>query len=142
MWTLWNKICFIKNSFWKFYKVRSERGDFNSRPHGMYFDAVVVEVKTFLLFIRIGSGHTVAAETFCNVYELYERYIIEHYNIRMARFFVPILVIIELRLNFNKKKILPWPWASPTGYLFHNDLYSDSNLTFDWFSEYNWPFLI
>ena len=26
---------------------------------GMYFDAVVVEVKTFLLFIQIDSGHTV-----------------------------------------------------------------------------------
>ena len=27
---------------------------------GMNFDAVVVEVKTFFSFIRIGSGHTVA----------------------------------------------------------------------------------
>ena len=26
---------------------------------GMYFDAVVVEVKTFFTFIQIGSGHTV-----------------------------------------------------------------------------------
>ena len=26
---------------------------------GMYFDAVVVEVKTFFIFIQIGSGHTV-----------------------------------------------------------------------------------
>ena len=26
---------------------------------GMYFDAVVVEVKTFLFFFQIGSGHTV-----------------------------------------------------------------------------------
>ena len=53
----------------------------------------------------------------------------------MARFFVPILVIIELRLNFARKKILPWPWASPTGYLFHNDLYSDYNLTHVWLSN-------
>ena len=29
MWTLWNKIYFIKYSFWKFYEVRAERGDFN-----------------------------------------------------------------------------------------------------------------
>ena len=29
MWTLWDKIYLIKNSFWKFYEVRSERGDFN-----------------------------------------------------------------------------------------------------------------
>ena len=29
MWTLWNKIYLIKNSFWKFYEVRSEREDFN-----------------------------------------------------------------------------------------------------------------
>jgi hypothetical protein len=26
---------------------------------GMYFDAVVVEVKTFFTFIQVGSGHTV-----------------------------------------------------------------------------------
>ena len=26
---------------------------------GMYFDAVVVEVKTFFTFIQIGSGHAV-----------------------------------------------------------------------------------
>ena len=29
MWTLRNKIYFIKNSSWKFYEVRSERRDFN-----------------------------------------------------------------------------------------------------------------
>ena len=29
---------------------------------GMYFDAVVVEVKTFFTFIQIGSGHTVLAQ--------------------------------------------------------------------------------
>ena len=29
MWSFWNKIYLIKNSFWKFYEVRSERGDFN-----------------------------------------------------------------------------------------------------------------
>ena len=28
-------------------------------PLGMYFDAVVVEVKIFFAFIRIGYGHTV-----------------------------------------------------------------------------------
>ena len=33
--------------------MRSERGDFNSRPHGMYFDVVVVEVKTFLLLFGL-----------------------------------------------------------------------------------------
>ena len=26
---LWSKIYFIRNSFWKFYEMRSERGDFN-----------------------------------------------------------------------------------------------------------------
>ena len=26
MWVLWSKIYFIRNSFWKFYEVRSERG--------------------------------------------------------------------------------------------------------------------
>ena len=30
---------------------------------GMYFDAVVVKVKTFFTFIQIGSGHTVAVNT-------------------------------------------------------------------------------
>ena len=54
MWTLWNKIYLIKNSVWKFYEVMSERGGFQLmqilRPLGMYFDAVVVEVQTFLLF--------------------------------------------------------------------------------------------
>ena len=30
MWRLCSKIYFIGNSFWKFYEVRSERGDFNS----------------------------------------------------------------------------------------------------------------
>ena len=29
MWVLWSKIYFIRNSFWKFYEVRSEKGDFN-----------------------------------------------------------------------------------------------------------------
>ena len=47
MWTLWNKIYFIKNSFWKFYEV------------GVYFDAAVVFVKKTLLLFRIGSEHTV-----------------------------------------------------------------------------------
>ena len=31
---------------------------------GMYFDAVVVEVKKNLLFIQIGSGHTVKMKLF------------------------------------------------------------------------------
>ena len=30
---------------------------------GMYFDAVVVEVKTFFTFIQIGSDHTVHAQS-------------------------------------------------------------------------------
>ena len=30
MWRLCSRIYFIGNSFWKFYEVRSERGDFNS----------------------------------------------------------------------------------------------------------------
>ena len=48
---------FIKNSFWKFYEVRSERGDFNWYNYRfwaswvpIYFDPVVVEVKTFLFY--------------------------------------------------------------------------------------------
>jgi hypothetical protein len=51
------KIYFIKNIFWKFYQVRSERRDFNWYRVwgllGMYFDAVVVEVKTFLILFRL-----------------------------------------------------------------------------------------
>ena len=30
MWRLYSKIYFIRNSFWKFYEVRSKMGDFNS----------------------------------------------------------------------------------------------------------------
>ena len=32
---------------------------------GMYFDAVVVEFKTFFTFFQIGSGHTVHAASNC-----------------------------------------------------------------------------
>ena len=46
-----------KKQFWKFYKVRSEREGFQLIQilglFGMYFDAVVVEVKTFLLLFRL-----------------------------------------------------------------------------------------
>ena len=34
---------------------------------GMYFNAVVVEVKTFLTFIQIDSGHTVSPAFFSSV---------------------------------------------------------------------------
>ena len=43
--------------------MRSERGGFQlvQIPGllGIYFDAVVVEVKTFFTFLQIDSGHTV-----------------------------------------------------------------------------------
>ena len=43
--------------------MRSEKGGFQLIQIlgllGKYFDAVVVEVKTFFTFIQIGSGHTV-----------------------------------------------------------------------------------
>ena len=57
MWTLGSMIYLIKNIFWKFYEVRSERGGFQLIQIlgllGMYFDAVVVEFKTFLLLFRL-----------------------------------------------------------------------------------------
>ena len=65
MWTLWNKIYSIKNSFWKFYEVRSERRDFNwcwfwSSYLGMYLlwcsGGICHQPNTF---IQIGSDHTV-----------------------------------------------------------------------------------
>ena len=63
MWTLWNKIYFIKNSFWKFYEVRSERGGFQLIQIlsllGMYilwcWGSRSQDVFTF---VQIGSGHT------------------------------------------------------------------------------------
>ena len=53
MWTLWNKIYFIKNSFWKFYEVKSERGDFNWCWFWSSFDAVVVFVTSQTLLFRL-----------------------------------------------------------------------------------------
>ena len=59
-----NKIYLTKNSFWKFYEVRSERGDFNwyrfwASWVTMCFNAVAVEAKTSLLLLRL-TGHTVS----------------------------------------------------------------------------------
>ena len=59
MWTLWNKIYNLKNSFWKFYELRLILGLL-----AMYFDAVVVSIYQELFsFIQIGSGHTVCPVT-------------------------------------------------------------------------------
>ena len=59
MWTLWNQIYLIKNSFWKFYEVRSERGiliDADSGPLGYVLGTVVVEVEKYLLFFRLAPA--------------------------------------------------------------------------------------
>ena len=55
---MWHEIYLIKNSFWKIYEVRFERGDFNWCRFWAfwvctYFDTVGVEVKTFLLLFRL-----------------------------------------------------------------------------------------
>ena len=56
MWKLCSKIYLIGNSFWKFYEVRSERGDFNScgkwssRVLSTFNAVVVVGVVSLLLF--------------------------------------------------------------------------------------------
>ena len=46
---MWNKIYLIKNSFWKFYEVRSVTGDFNWYS----CSGSRVEVKTFLLVFKL-----------------------------------------------------------------------------------------
>ena len=43
---------------------------------GIYFDAVVVEVKTFFTFIQIGSGHTVGK---CEPYLAFSHYITDKF---------------------------------------------------------------
>ena len=60
MWTLWNKIYFIKNIFWKFYEVRSERGVSILALLGIYFDAVVVFVTNSSLLFRFAVAINVA----------------------------------------------------------------------------------
>ena len=65
MWALWNKIYLIESSSWKFYEVRSEtvvwKGGFQLMQIvvflGMYFDAVVVEVKKNLLLFRLALAY-------------------------------------------------------------------------------------
>ena len=58
MWTLWNKLYFIENSFWKLYEVRSEI-DADSGPLGYVLWCCGSRSWEELTFIQIGSGHTV-----------------------------------------------------------------------------------
>ena len=55
------KIYFIRNSFWKFYKVRSERGDFNWCRFWASYGSICHQLFTF---IQIGSGHAVDGRRF------------------------------------------------------------------------------
>ena len=67
MLTLWNKIYFIKNNFWKFYIVRSERRDFNwcrfwaSWVHRYVLWCCGSRSQEEFTFLQIGSGHTVVS---------------------------------------------------------------------------------
>ena len=66
MWTLWSKIYFIKNGFWKFYEVLSERGIFintDSWPLGYVLWFCGSKSQDFFTFIQIGSGYTVHAQS-------------------------------------------------------------------------------
>ena len=68
MWTLWNKIYFIKSSFWNFYEVRTERGggsiDADSGAHGYVLWCCGSTSREECNFIQIGSSHTVTMISF------------------------------------------------------------------------------
>ena len=64
MWVLWSKIYFTRNSFWKSYEVKAERGGFQLMQIlgllGMYLLWCCGSIcHQLLTFIQIGSGHTV-----------------------------------------------------------------------------------
>ena len=121
-------------SFWKFYEVRSERGGFQliQIPGllGIYFDAVVVEVKTFFTFIQIDSGHTltylIAKISNCRINKNIAVRFPKHVCLSEG------LLSLRLRIIWFQLKKLNLDWITHTSSIFWLYIIMESKILWNW----------